>query len=71
MTVTRRNESMKQEFITQVRQEHQAIVDAILARDADAARAAAARHMHEAARRLHDSDAPIRRHAATAEGLTP
>jgi GntR family transcriptional repressor for pyruvate dehydrogenase complex len=49
MTVTRRNESMKQEFITQVRQEHQAIVDAILARDADAARAAAARHMHEAA----------------------
>ena len=71
MTVTRRNESMKQEFITQVRQEHQAIADAILARDADAARAAAARHMHEAARRLHDSDAPIRRNTATKQGLTP
>ncbi len=71
MTVTRRNESMKQEFITQVRQEHQAIADAILARDADAARAAAARHMHEAARRLHDSDAPIRRNAATARGHLP
>ena len=71
MTVTRRNESMKQEFITQVRQEHQAIVDAVLARDADAARAAAARHMHEAARRLHDSDAPIRRNAARSEGQTP
>ncbi len=71
MRVTRRNESMKQEFIAQVRQEHQAIVDAILARDADAARAAAARHMHEAARRLHDSDAPIRRNAATARGHLP
>ncbi len=71
MTVTRRNESMKQDFITQVRQEHQAIADAILARDADAARAAATRHMHEAARRLHDSDAPIRRNAATAERHKP
>ncbi|GCL63593.1 FadR/GntR family transcriptional regulator [Pseudaquabacterium pictum] len=71
MTVTRRNESMKQDFITQVRQEHQAIADAILARDADAARAAATRHMHEAARRLHDSDAPIRRTAATAKRDTP
>ena len=71
MRITRRNESMKQEFIAQVRQEHQAIVDAILARDADAARAAAARHMHEAARRLHDSDAPIRRNAATARGHLP
>lgn len=70
MTVTRRNESMKQEFIAQVRQEHQAIADAILARDADAARAAATRHMHEAARRLHDSDAPIRRTAAPAQGHT-
>lgn len=64
MRITRRNESMKQDYIAQVRQEHQAIVDAILARDADAARAAAARHMHGAARRLQDSDAPIRRAAA-------
>ena len=29
------------------------------------------RHMHEAARRLHDSDAPIRRNAARSEGQTP
>ena len=71
MTVTRRNESMKAEFIQQVRQEHQAIADAILARDAAAARVAAARHMHEASRRLHDSDAPIRRAAATAPGHMP
>jgi GntR family transcriptional repressor for pyruvate dehydrogenase complex len=64
----RRNESMKTEFISEVRQEHQAIVDAILARDADAARAAAARHMHQAARRLQDGDAPIRRAAAHLQG---
>lgn len=70
MAVTRRNESMKAEFILQVRQEHQAIADAILARDPSAARAAAARHMHEASRRLHDSDAPIRRAAAPAQGHT-
>ena len=69
MAVTRRNESMKPEFITEVRQEHQAIVDAVLARDAEAARAAAARHMHQAARRLQDTDAPIRRAAAPARGL--
>ncbi len=67
MAVTRRNESMKAEFIQEVRQEHQAIAEAILARDADAVRAAATRHMHAAARRLHDSDAPIRRTAATVE----
>ena len=68
MAVTRRNESMKAEFISEVRREHQAIADAILARDADAARAAATRHMHQAARRLHDSDAPIRRSAAPLPG---
>lgn len=68
MAVTRRNESLKAEFIAQVRQEHQAIADAILARDADAARAAATRHMHQAARRLQDGDAPIRRSAATPQG---
>ena len=61
---------MQADFIQQVRQEHQAIAEAILARDPAAARAAAARHMHEASRRLHDSDAPIRRAAATANGQT-
>jgi GntR family transcriptional regulator, transcriptional repressor for pyruvate dehydrogenase complex len=70
MAVTRRNESMQRDFIAQVRQEHQAIVDAILARDADAARAAATRHMHQAARRLHDSDAPIHHRPDPAQGPT-
>lgn len=70
MAVTRRNESLKAEYIAEVRQEHRAIADAILARDADAARAAATRHMHQAARRLQDSDAPIRRAAATPQGHT-
>ncbi len=70
MAVTRRNESLKPEFIAEVRQEHQAIADAVLARDADAARAAAARHMHQAARRLQDADAPIRRAAAIPPGQT-
>jgi GntR family transcriptional repressor for pyruvate dehydrogenase complex len=73
MAVTRRNESLKAEFITEVRREHQAIVDAILARDPEAARSAAARHMHQAARRLQDGDAPIRSTAArpTRQGQTP
>lgn len=64
MTVTRRNESMNPGFIREVRQEHRAIADAVLARDPDGARAAAARHMHQAARRLRDGDAPIHRAAA-------
>lgn len=68
MAVTRRNESQRAEYIAQVRQEHQAIADAIQARDAEAARAAAARHMHQAARRLRDADAPIRRTAASRQG---
>ncbi len=70
MAVTRRNESMKAEFISEVRQEHQAIADAVLARDAEAARTAAARHMHQAARRLQDGDAPIHRAAAQPQGHT-
>jgi len=64
MAVTRRNESMKAEYRAEVRQEHRAIVDAITARDADAARGAAAEHMRQAARRLQDADAPIRQPSA-------
>lgn len=60
MTVTRLNESLKAEYREQVRQEHRAIVDAIQAGDAPAARAAAAEHMVQAARRLQAADAPIR-----------
>ncbi len=71
MAVTRRNESMKAEFISEVRQEHQAIAEAILARDAQAARHAAGHHMHQAARRLQDSDAPIQqRSAAQRQGVS-
>jgi GntR family transcriptional repressor for pyruvate dehydrogenase complex len=62
MAVTRRNESLKAEYMAEVRQEHRAIVEAINAHDADAARAAAAEHMRCAARRLHDADTPIRLH---------
>jgi GntR family transcriptional repressor for pyruvate dehydrogenase complex len=71
MAVTRSNESMKAEFIAQVRQEHRAIADAIAARDPDAARAAAANHMQQAARRLQDADAPIRRLKAAAAAAVP
>ena len=71
MAITRRNESLKAEFISEVRQEHRAIAEAILARDGEAARRAAARHMHQAARRLQDSDAPIQqRSAAQRQGLS-
>lgn len=67
MSVTRHNESQHPAFIAQVRQEHQAIADAIARGDADAARAAAAEHMRQAARRLQDADAPIRRSAEPAQ----
>ena len=61
MAVTRTNESLKPEFMDQVRSEHRAIADAIQQRQPEAARAAAAEHMRQAARRLQDADAPIRR----------
>lgn len=61
MAVTRRNESLKPEYLNEVRREHRAIADAIAQRDVAAARQAAAAHMREAARRLQDGDAPIRR----------
>ena len=60
MTVTRLNESLNAEYRAEVRQEHRVIVEAIMARDADAARAAAAEHLCQATRRLQDADAPIR-----------
>ena len=71
MAITRRNEAMSPAFIAEVRQEHQAIADAVLACDADAARAAASRHMHQAARRLQDAGAPVRRMPPTANGALP
>ena len=50
--VTRTNEARREDFSRQVREEHQAIVAAIRAGDADAARNAAQNHMYNAARRL-------------------
>ena len=61
MAVTRSNESLKPEFMAQVRREHLAIAEAIGRADPAAARAAAAEHMVQGARRLQDADAPIRR----------
>lgn len=52
MRVTRANEARHPDFGDAVRQEHQAIFDAIAARDAVAARQAATRHMELASRRL-------------------
>lgn len=71
MAVTRRNESLKPAYRHEVRREHRAIADAIARRDADAARNAAAEHMRQAARRLQDADAPIRRARATTPTPTP
>jgi GntR family transcriptional repressor for pyruvate dehydrogenase complex len=54
--VTRANEARRADFIEAVRHEHHAILAAIEARDAKAARAAARRHMKHAASRLQDAD---------------
>ena len=54
MRVTKGNEARRQDFMEQVRSEHRAIVDAIAARDADAARDCAARHLLRADWRLHE-----------------
>src|SRR6202012_1515622 len=50
--VTRRNESLREDFSRQVREEHAAIAAAIRAGDSVAARHAAQTHMYNAARRL-------------------
>ncbi|MET0218991.1 MAG: FCD domain-containing protein [Burkholderiales bacterium] len=54
--VTRANEARRAEFAQQVRAEHEQIVAAIAARDADGARAAAGAHMEQAARRVTAAD---------------
>ncbi len=56
MQVTRTYEAGSEELLQQVRQEHQAIVDAIAARDVVAARAAARGHMENAMRRISSAD---------------
>lgn len=54
--VTRANEARRGDFAHAVRAEHEAIVLAIAAGDADGARAAAASHMSNAIRRIKDAD---------------
>jgi GntR family transcriptional regulator, transcriptional repressor for pyruvate dehydrogenase complex len=55
--VTRANEARRADFTREVREEHQAVLTAIEAQDANAARRAAGRHMQNAARRIDDADA--------------
>ncbi|WP_153102384.1 FadR/GntR family transcriptional regulator [Paraburkholderia hayleyella] len=52
MTVTRRHEALRDDLSHQVRDEHAALVEAIRARDPNAARHAACTHLYNAARRL-------------------
>ncbi len=52
MRITRGNESRRIDFMRAVQREHRAIVDAITARDAAAARRAARRHLVQGERRL-------------------
>jgi GntR family transcriptional regulator, transcriptional repressor for pyruvate dehydrogenase complex len=54
--VTRANEARRADFAKQVRDEHQAIVQAILAGDASSARRAAAQHMDNAIKRIELAD---------------
>jgi GntR family transcriptional regulator, transcriptional repressor for pyruvate dehydrogenase complex len=61
MKVTRGNEARYGEFVDQVRDEHQALVDAIAAGDGERARTLAAAHMEHAARRL-EAGGVIERH---------
>jgi GntR family transcriptional regulator, transcriptional repressor for pyruvate dehydrogenase complex len=54
MRITRGNEARRRDFMEQVRQEHRAIVDAIGARDAAAARRHALQHILRGERRLEE-----------------
>jgi DNA-binding FadR family transcriptional regulator len=54
--VTRANEARREDFSRQVLAEHEKIVSAIAAGDAELARAAAAEHMEHAARRVREAD---------------
>ncbi len=71
MRITRGNEARRLDFMQAVRVEHRAIVDAIAAHDASAARRAATRHLAHSQRRL-EKGGVIARHtrgAAAASNL--
>jgi DNA-binding FadR family transcriptional regulator len=54
--VTRTNEARRDDFSTQVRNEHRALFDAISAQDAEAARQAAITHIDNAGARIQEAD---------------
>lgn len=54
--VTRANEARRADFTSQVRREHQTMVEAIELGDPEAARAAARQHMEHATERLQQAD---------------
>jgi len=54
--VTRANEATRIDFARQLKAEHGMVIDAIAAKDPDAARIAAARHMQNAASRIRQAD---------------
>lgn len=54
--ITRANEARRKDFTDNVRAEHNAIVEAVVAGDPDRARAAAARHMANSIKRIESAD---------------
>ncbi|PPE71208.1 FadR family transcriptional regulator [Caldimonas thermodepolymerans] len=60
MKVTRANEATSELLMDEARREHHELAEAILRRDAAAAREAAIRHMVNAARRIEEADADVR-----------
>lgn len=60
MRITRGNESRRRDFMEQVRNEHRAMVDAIVRRDAAAARRCATQHLLHGERRLEQGGVIVR-----------
>lgn len=71
MRVTKGNESRREDFMRQVREEHRAIVVAIEARDPVCARAAAVEHLHNGEARLVQGGVISRGAAAVARRRRP
>ncbi len=55
-TITRANEATRVDFARQVKEEHNAVLDAIVAQDTNAAHRAGSRHMQNAAERIRRAD---------------